>query len=1622
MVAPSITANSPDSLTFNRPLDGTLSFTIEGADGVNLSTLNVVRKTMDWAVTGEFPGTAWRLATNGSGTFVVVGADHTASANGAIWYSTDSGASWSTASIPTVNRIRDVHYANGIFVAVGQAFALRSTDGISWTQYTFAHLGVTDAMSAVAYGNGYWVVQGNGTASPISTDAITWVAGETLAQSVEKLSWDNTNSVFISVSFEGNIYTVNDPTTGGDSWTFRQSATTGTFREVATSSSGTSIAVGGENDVVARMYRSTNGTTWAAVTALDTDIENTKELYGVGYANGIWFAGGANNLLRYSTDDGVTWHRLHMASFGYQNDQICNKVMASGTDVYLVTRGYQNHVHGRVWKAAASFTDENAITNGSLVSPYDGGGSSISSIANGYDVVLERTGDWEADSYFGFEIDAESTLSDVMDTAYLHFHTHIDGVAVVGAQSRYDRTSASSASTGTHIEGGRIPSEHFVTGHEYLIFATASVYGVEFDGDRGRIQLRHGTGSGVTGTSLSSSDWSGITNWSPWHIAVKWTAVSGDDVWINAHYLAGTSIVAARFRLMALDLTAMADKENESWWLNANTNSMDGVHSDGFGSSYKNTFNMVTVSGATINDGETFTLEDDNGNPAVTFEFDKSGDGVTPGNTEIDIVGTESDFDIADLIETTITNQGSLDLQAYHPTSNRVEIRRDPSGVNDGTHEINGSHTVSGSFQNSGFHPVVLNLPANPSGDYLIMGFVSLAGLGNNADGFARMRVVETDEVLAVTGRGGLNVGDEAHQYGMMSILSNNADARKIVIDCKASPTIAEREHSILIAFRLEKRAARGGFSTDPDTIPAASDTYYSQGTVNYASGSRRDGLMFGMGLTDGVSNTNYDINTRIRVSASGMTWVDPDQPVTRGYHAIDGDPNEFSVGAFDFLFLRGLAAASATYDMESKLGTSTSASYRRHTLALMSTEDAAAAPPGQVTNPDPADDATDVVITKVLGWVAGSGITDSYNVYFGTDEALVASRHASVFQGNQPGTSYDPGGLAYGTEYFWAIDPKNTGGTTTGVVWSFWTPGPDPATGFDPFDTETNVAITKGLSWVAGTGATAHDVYFGDTNPPIFRINQSGVTYDPGTLNYGTTYYWRIDERNDAGVAVGSVISFQTVAPPPVELLGIITPQAGESGAGMDPASGTAGTEGGDLIIIRGNFTGLIGTRWEVFIGPNGDDTDTPALSGIEGDGFIVTLRQANEMRCFAPALDPGVYSIYIRREDSSRAGSLSTILYVVPPQWGTQRFHYRRLLPPTYALGPRSVSLLPSTEASIDYTPMAPILTGPVAIGTTTVNGTSIHDGGVITVLKDGVQISETTVESQQWSASVQPLQNDTDTGIVKLSTAISVNSQEVSPLFRYNAGVANTSELVADGYGVDLPKIVDGTDPLFNQPPPTFPTGNPLYDPTLTFQGGSYYQAALSASHDLTSEDLLIECIVRCPSAAETLFAKYLPGGYLVRATASTLNAAIHGFGGSLQDIASGTVTPGNWYHFVFYVNRDEASTWGGRIFLNGVPSGTGQDFTSQSGSLASTNPFIVGAYPGGTSKWTTGVLYFAGWARDNWFQAGQVGHDEIAAFAEARYEKLVGLFKSLIKARVETVGGVSAFSNVEELIDP
>jgi len=84
-----------------------------------------------------------------------------------------------------------------------------------------------------------------------------------------------------------------------------------------------------------------------------------------------------------------------------------------------------------------------------------------------------------------------------------------------------------------------------------------------------------------------------------------------------------------------------------------------------------------------------------------------------------------------------------------------------------------------------------------------------------------------------------------------------------------------------------------------------------------------------------------------------------------------------------------------------------------------------------------------------------------------------------------------------------------------------------------DPIPESNAVYVATGpaLGWKASINADSYDIYFGTENPPPYVSNQVEITFAPGELDRGKTYYWRIDGKNANGTTEGTLWNF-TVKP----------------------------------------------------------------------------------------------------------------------------------------------------------------------------------------------------------------------------------------------------------------------------------------------------------------------------------------------------------------------------------------------------------------------------------------------------------------------------------------------------------
>ena len=184
--------------------------------------------------------------------------------------------------------------------------------------------------------------------------------------------------------------------------------------------------------------------------------------------------------------------------------------------------------------------------------------------------------------------------------------------------------------------------------------------------------------------------------------------------------------------------------------------------------------------------------------------------------------------------------------------------------------------------------------------------------------------------------------------------------------------------------------------------------------------------------------------------------------------------------------------------------------------------------PPKTAYFPNPADAAESVKTDGSLRWTGGFG-AKLHTVYFGDNFADVDNAAGGLPQGM---TTYTPGSLKMARTYYWRVDEFDIFETHKGNVWSFTTEGAVGSS--SPANGAVDVTQTPVLTWAPGFG-TSHEVYFG-ADAASLELKASGnlgsESYNPGQLEWNTTYYWRVDEADNANADspwTGPLWSFTT-------------------------------------------------------------------------------------------------------------------------------------------------------------------------------------------------------------------------------------------------------------------------------------------------------------------------------------------------------------------------------------------------------------------------------------------------------------------------------------------------------------
>ncbi len=183
---------------------------------------------------------------------------------------------------------------------------------------------------------------------------------------------------------------------------------------------------------------------------------------------------------------------------------------------------------------------------------------------------------------------------------------------------------------------------------------------------------------------------------------------------------------------------------------------------------------------------------------------------------------------------------------------------------------------------------------------------------------------------------------------------------------------------------------------------------------------------------------------------------------------------------------------------------------------------------------PFPPDNAVAQSYTPLMSWYASDpdGNLSEFDVYLGTTAPppLAAS--------NLTDAHYAPPALGPMTQYYWRVVARDAFGLeSSGPTWTFGTRAtntpPSAPTPLGPIDGAWGVLLNADLSWTASDAdldALTYDIYFGtDPTPPLVGSDLVQASYDPGTMNVATVYYWRVVASDGTDETSGPVWSFET-------------------------------------------------------------------------------------------------------------------------------------------------------------------------------------------------------------------------------------------------------------------------------------------------------------------------------------------------------------------------------------------------------------------------------------------------------------------------------------------------------------
>jgi hypothetical protein len=230
-----------------------------------------------------------------------------------------------------------------------------------------------------------------------------------------------------------------------------------------------------------------------------------------------------------------------------------------------------------------------------------------------------------------------------------------------------------------------------------------------------------------------------------------------------------------------------------------------------------------------------------------------------------------------------------------------------------------------------------------------------------------------------------------------------------------------------------------------------------------------------------------------------------------------------------------------------------------------------------------------------------------------------------SITQNKTENTYYCNRTYGQGLEYSYCIWTNDTNGNAnSSTMYTFLINNPPnvPSNPI-PANSTTNVPVTDvALNWTGGDpdidDIATYDIYFGTINPPSKIVsNQTNNTIDVGTLDYSTTYYWKIVSWDTQGASIaGPVWQFTTTSDSTTPITTIsVEGTLGNNGWYVSPVivslNATDSQSGVNYTMYE-----LDNSNWTMYTGPfeiDNDGTHMISYYSVDEAGNVETTKSAN-------------------------------------------------------------------------------------------------------------------------------------------------------------------------------------------------------------------------------------------------------------------------------------------------------------------------------------------------------------------------------------------------------------------------